>query len=217
MVTRRAECITLAVETAIGSGSLALIDGDCVLGSVCGSGLTSRAEDILPNIEFLLNTNEIQKGGISQLAISTGPGSYTGLRIGIATILGLGKALGIEIVGIPLFTALVHSINDSEPYLAVVPMGRNDICFEVRRSNVAGAGPPRAGTPDELKTAVKSSGVGRVYAHSNLVERLKELSDLDVEITDLGANMAEYIGRAAKVKSETTGLIPIYVQNPRFG
>jgi len=215
-VLNRTESISLSVETAIGGGSLSIFRGDRVIDSVCGSGSTSRAEDILPNIDLLLQSNVIPKKSISSIAISTGPGSYTGLRIGIASVLGLGRALGIFVAGIPLFSAIDCSVNDPNAYVAAVPMGRNDICFEVKGSATEAAG-IRVGTLDNLITTINSYRFQRVLAHSDIIEQINERLGSDVEITDLGANMAEYVGRAALLNTGGTALTPIYVQNPRFG
>ena len=215
VVLNKTESISLAVETAIGGGSLSIFIGDRVIDSVCGSGPTSRAEDLLPAIERLLHLNGIPKTIISRIAISTGPGSYTGLRIGIASVLGLGKALGIDVSGIPLFSAIGCSVNDRDAYMIAVPMGRNDICFEVKGSAAAALG-IQVSTVDNLISTINSYKFQRVFAHSDTIEQINKGLGSDVEITDLGANMAEYVGRFALRHTETP-LAPIYVQNPRFG
>ena len=212
----RTESISLSVETAIGGGSLSIFRGDRVIDSVCGSGSTSRAEDILPNIDLLLQSNVIPKKSISSIAISTGPGSYTGLRIGIASVLGLGRALGIFVAGIPLFSAIDCSVNDPNAYVAAVPMGRNDICFEVKGSAAKAAGIKVSALGDLIST-MNSCKVQRVLAHSDIFAQINERLGGDVEVTDLGSNMAEYVGRAALLQTGKTSLAPIYVQNPRFG
>jgi tRNA threonylcarbamoyl adenosine modification protein YeaZ len=215
-VLNRTEIISLAVETAVGSGSLALFNGDCLVDQVCGTASTSRAEDLLPAIERLLHPNGIRKSSISRIAISTGPGSYTGLRIGIASVLGLSKALGIDVEGIPLFSAVDCSVSDRNVYVTAVPMGKNDICFEVKGS-AADARGIRVKTLDSFISTIDSYKFQRVLAHSDIVEQINERFGRQVEITDLGANMAEYVGRAAMLNVGRASLAPIYVHNPRFG
>src|SRR6185503_16866701 len=67
---------------------------------------------------------------ITKLAVSTGPGSYTGIRIGIGTALGLKNGLNIPCVGVPV-TEAIHVVSSRrEKIVTAIPMGRNDIAYQ---------------------------------------------------------------------------------------
>lgn len=95
---------TLAIETATEACSVALFDGDELVArdhQVLGRG---HAERLVPMIAALP-----EKGNADRILVSLGPGSFTGVRIGIATARALGIAWGADVVGYPTL-ALVASM-----------------------------------------------------------------------------------------------------------
>src|SRR5437762_2203656 len=119
--------LILAIESAVVGGSISLLRGDTEIGGWTGEDGVSRAEDLLPNIASLLESSGTDKQVIDQLAVSTGPGSYTGIRIGIATALGLKTALNIPCIGL-LATEAMRVISSRDNFVTAIPMGRNDVC-----------------------------------------------------------------------------------------
>ena len=196
----------LAIESAIAGGSIALLNDTELIASRCGDGKVSRAEDLLPNIVVMLEEAGISKGQLSRVAVSLGPGSYTGLRIGIATVMGLKKGLRIEYVGVPLFDALSAEYPDS---IVAVPMGKTDICF----SQPDSSNEPRVVGQDSLAEIVRTSENRRIVVHPALSDRLNIVPNIET----LDPNLAAYIGRTALGLPPSDRLDPIYVQNPRFG
>src|SRR5260221_10920667 len=118
------------VESAIRGGSISVIsDGGEVAGWI-GSDSVSKAEDLLPNIDRLLASNELAVSEINILAVSAGPGSFTGIRIGIATALGLSRSLDIELRTISVLKAMAFCSAVREDFVAAVPVGRNAVCVQ---------------------------------------------------------------------------------------
>jgi tRNA threonylcarbamoyladenosine biosynthesis protein TsaB len=99
--------ITLAMECATDTVGLALLKGeDEVLGDFyLGSG-RHHAEVLLPALEKLLLLTGITLEQVDLLVCTTGPGSFTGVRIGVSTVKGLALATGIPIVGVSTLEAL---------------------------------------------------------------------------------------------------------------
>ena len=197
---------SLAIESAIAGGSLALLDHENVISSRFGDGSVSRAEDVLPNIVSMLEEAGISKDQLSRVAVSLGPGSYTGLRIGIATAMGQKRGLDIDYVGRPLFEALSEGRSDT---LIAVPMGKTDICFV--DSNAPETS--RVVSADAFAEIVRTSRNYRVLVHPALTDKLDSVPGIEF----LDPNLASYIGRAAATRTPSEKLEPIYVQNPRFG
>ena len=94
----------LALETAITGGSMRLLRDSVVIDSMAGNDSLSRAEELLPNISSILSNNAISLEQIGRIAVSVGPGSYTGIRIGMASAMGLSTAIGCNCVGVRFFT-----------------------------------------------------------------------------------------------------------------
>ena len=89
----------LAIESAIAGGSIALFKDDYIVCGASGGNFVSRAEDLLPRIIDLLGDAGITVGQLKRVAVSLGPGSYTGLRIGIATVMGLCRGQSRSLQG----------------------------------------------------------------------------------------------------------------------
>lgn len=90
-----------------------------------------HAEIIFDRIAALLSRNDIGYADLTRLAVTTGPGSFTGLRIGLSTAHGLGLALDIPVIGIP--TLLAHSLSDAGdgPVAVLVDARRDEAYFEM--------------------------------------------------------------------------------------
>lgn len=84
----------LAVDTSLPLLSIALADGEQLLGSIAVQGEGSRNEKLLPLIDVLLKESDIELASIALFAVTRGPGSFTGTRVGLATLQGI--ALGVS-------------------------------------------------------------------------------------------------------------------------
>ena len=86
--------LILAADTSLPILSVALVLDDALLGSVALEGRSSRNEKLLPAIDWLLTEAAIERASVDLFAVTRGPGSFTGVRIGLATMQGLALALG---------------------------------------------------------------------------------------------------------------------------
>ena len=205
--------LILAIESAIGGGSICLLRHCETVGASQGAQGVSRAEELLITIDELLNDSGTASNDLNAIAVSLGPGSFTGLRIGIATAMGLSDALGVPVVGVRLFEALAHLIGTERAAIAV-QIGRSDICWQIFDSG-APAGELLVGSQAELAEHFSSTGVQTVACHETLVSPLSAIPDGVREIRNAGSNLAEFIGRHA-FGHPSGNLEPIYVRNPRF-
>ena len=96
----------LAIETTGPYGSVALLDekGN-VLGYQVSRGTMSHLKDLIPMVDTVLKKCGVSKNEIDLLAPSVGPGSFTGIRIGVSTARALCQALGIKAVPVPTLEA----------------------------------------------------------------------------------------------------------------
>ena len=96
----------LAIETTGPFGSTALLDekGN-VLGCEVSRETMSHLKDLIPMVDTMLKKCGVSKDQIDLLAPSVGPGSFTGIRIGVSTARALCQALGIKAVPVPTLEA----------------------------------------------------------------------------------------------------------------
>ena len=95
----------LAIDTSTTRGSVALLDGDRVLLDETFIAERSHESELMPLLQRA--RDRVEKFDI--IAVGLGPGSYAGIRIAIATGMGLQMALGARLVGIPSVAALETS------------------------------------------------------------------------------------------------------------
>jgi tRNA threonylcarbamoyl adenosine modification protein YeaZ len=88
----------------------------------------SHGRVIMKKIDDLLGSAGLQKKEIEALVVGLGPGSFTGLRIGLAVAKGMAVALKIPLVGVSLFELAAHRFrNDSEPVKLLIPFRRDEL------------------------------------------------------------------------------------------
>src|ERR1700675_4177840 len=96
----------LALDTTTRAGSAALVDDDCIVEERSGDASRTHAQRLPGELVALLDANGLAWADVDLFAVGSGPGSFTGLRIGIATVQGLAFVRGRRIVGVPALEAL---------------------------------------------------------------------------------------------------------------
>jgi tRNA threonylcarbamoyladenosine biosynthesis protein TsaB len=104
--------LSLAFDTATDVATAALVqDGDALGERV------SRPAKILEDVDALLAGARLPREDIAGLVVGTGPGSYTGLRMGLVTARALAIALGVPLAGVSTLAALAHGAPDAKPLI----------------------------------------------------------------------------------------------------
>ena len=96
----------LAIETTGAFASVALMKDDKIIGHVSGNDRFSHLQNLMPQVEAVIKENELSIGDIDLIAVSNGPGSFTGIRIGVSTARALSQILDIPCVAVPSLDAL---------------------------------------------------------------------------------------------------------------
>jgi len=124
--------LTLAFDTATRVATAALVrDGD-VLGE-----RVSRAVGVLADADDLLRQADLNRTDLTGLAVGTGPGSFTGLRLGLAAARGLSFALELPVAGVSTLDALAAGAPGALP---VIDAGRREV-FTVQDGEPVAAAP----------------------------------------------------------------------------
>lgn len=108
----------LALETSTRAGGVALLDGDQLLAEYSLCVPTTHSERLMATVDRLLGDCGWSVEALEGVAVSIGPGSFTGLRIGVSTAKGLALALGVPLAGVPTLDALA----------ATVPFAADPVC-----------------------------------------------------------------------------------------
>ena len=100
----------LAIDTATQVSSVAVADEGRLLSELTMQGKLTHSETLLPHIEQVLKMAAVNKEDLTGIAISNGPGSFTGLRIGLAAAKAMSYALHIPLVGVSTLKALAYQL-----------------------------------------------------------------------------------------------------------
>jgi tRNA threonylcarbamoyladenosine biosynthesis protein TsaB len=148
--------LTLAFDTATSAATAALVrDGD-VLGET-----VSRAVRVLEDVDGLFRESGATRTELTGIVVGTGPGSFTGLRMGVAAARGLALALDLPVAGVSTLAALAAGAPGALP---VVDAGRREVFTLVD-------GEPAVLAPHEVDAAALCVGDGAVRYRSVLEER----------------------------------------------
>ncbi len=102
--------LTLAIETSGTGGSVALAQGNRLVAELLLSVRETHSRRLMPSISYLLERTGVRREELECIAVGLGPGSFTGLRIGLSTAIGLSMGLEIPVAGVPTFDMLAAGI-----------------------------------------------------------------------------------------------------------
>jgi tRNA threonylcarbamoyladenosine biosynthesis protein TsaB len=106
--------IILALDTTTRGGSVAVADDDRMLAVLPGDESRTHGERLPGELARALDHAGIARERIDLLAVATGPGAFTGLRIGLAAIQGLAMTLNKPVIGVSALDALAEQVTDSD-------------------------------------------------------------------------------------------------------
>lgn len=110
--------LILAVDTSLPLFSVAVLADNAILGAVSMEAKGSRNEKLLPAVDWLLAENSVDRNSIDVFAVTRGPGSFTGVRIGLATVQGLALVLGRPVCAISTHEAIALGSGRSDVIVA---------------------------------------------------------------------------------------------------
>ena len=140
----------LAVDTTSERESVALADDSVVLGEVRRRQAGRPSVHVLPALEFLLQSAGLRAADVEAYAVTLGPGSFTGVRVGISTVQGLALAGGRPCLGVSTLDVLARQIEGEAPLL--VPMVDAARAAQVFAARYDEAGRP-LGEPESVSPA----------------------------------------------------------------
>jgi tRNA threonylcarbamoyladenosine biosynthesis protein TsaB len=213
----------LGIETATPHGGVALCRGGVVLGEICLHNPRSHSEKLFPAIHTLLEMTGETTAKIAAVAVSRGPGSFTGLRIGVAAAKGLAFALKVPLFGIPTLELLAaNAPAGRSPVCAVVDARRGEVfaaLFKVGESGALRLREEMILQPEALAETIPSGTLVVGFLPAGLREFLEEkcrkVSFSPPHLNYPRASVTALQGGAslkAQHPSETDTLVPFYLR-----
>lgn len=147
----------LALDTTTRDGSVALVRDDTVVVARPGDPGVSHAERVPADLRAVLADAGLALGAVDVFAVATGPGGFTGLRIGLAAIQGLALALDRPTAGVPSLDALAWDLLDRDPAAATAGVWMDASRGEVFAAAFSRPASGHAGPPEWPLTALASA------------------------------------------------------------
>lgn len=172
--------LVLGLETSTSQSSVCLASERGVLAAATLGVPRAHAEFLVPAIDFCLRQADLRLDAVSGVAVSVGPGLYTGMRVGIATAQALAHARRLPVVGIPSLDLLAFAARHARRLVcSVIDARRHELFWGFYRSAPGGVqrtSELRVGPAEKLAGEIEASGeevlaVGDgTVAHAGLLE-----------------------------------------------
>jgi tRNA threonylcarbamoyladenosine biosynthesis protein TsaB len=179
-----AEELLLTLDTATGTGSVAVSRGELLLGETILNVHSTHSDRLLPSLHRLLQELDLDLPRIEAFAVVLGPGSFTGLRVGVATVQGLALGSGRPVIGVSsLQTLAMQAPFASLPVCTLLDARKNEVYAGLFHWNGNVAVPLRPEavlSPDDLLDSLEGEtifvGSGAVAYRTLIVRRLGRLA-----------------------------------------
>ncbi|HEY0388576.1 MAG TPA: tRNA (adenosine(37)-N6)-threonylcarbamoyltransferase complex dimerization subunit type 1 TsaB [Gaiellales bacterium] len=194
--------LLLALDTATDAATACLWRDGQVLSESVTSGRSTAAQRLLDDVHHLLRAGRVEPAQLDAVVAGTGPGTFTGLRIGLASARALGFALGIPVHGVCTLDALLAGD------------GVDVACIDARRGEVfcKGAGIDiRAIAPDELAAILPE---GATVAGDGAVRYRETLGEVAAVPPDGSPLHVPWSRHHAALRELWTAPEPLYVRAP---
>lgn len=117
----------LAFDTSSKALSVAILDGKNLLADVTVNIKKNHSITLMPAIDFLMASVDLQPSDLDRIVVAQGPGSYTGLRVAVATAKTLAYTLNIELVGVSSLYALAAAADFDGLVVPIMDARRNNV------------------------------------------------------------------------------------------
>ena len=192
--------LILAADTSQPILSVAIVRDDVLLGATAVEGRSSRNEKLLPAIDWLLGETGVERQAIDVFAVTRGPGSFTGVRIGLATMQGMALALGKPVCAMSTHEAIAPAHGK---HVIVDDAGRGEFYVSIFEEGTEVIAPRLARTLDEFpgqrlivtdflqtsnvalscaRRAASIAGAGTVAAYSDITPIYVRLAEAEEKL-----------------------------------
>lgn len=150
--------LILSIDTSSADLSIALVNENGVLGLVEENMLRGQGEVLIPYIQSMMEQADLPMSAVEGVAVAIGPGSFTGVRVGLSTARGIGLALNIPVYGVTNLEAAAAGLN--KPVTVTLDTKRGDYFTQRFDKNGRALDTPSIQSADELKKQLPFTAIG---------------------------------------------------------
>jgi tRNA threonylcarbamoyladenosine biosynthesis protein TsaB len=206
----------LSIDTTHGDSSVALLSDGEIIAHITDSDENKQAERLLPIIEQVLTEAGAAYSGLSAVAVNVGPGSFTGVRIGMAAAQGLNLVHKMPLIAVTSFESVAYQSKKTENKLVVLDAKRGQVYCQMFANTVSE--PVLIEYNDILKVISGDnfiiSGNGGNYItdiiSNNKIQFLVENPDAASEAISIAYVAAQKFAK----KDYSDDIYPLYIRNP---
>jgi tRNA threonylcarbamoyladenosine biosynthesis protein TsaB len=202
----------LAIDTALEACAVGVLDGEHLVmrSETVGRG---HAEILMGQVEDALRESGLAFADLDRIAVVVGPGSFTGLRIGIAAARGFALVTGKPAVGITTLAAHAAEAKD-RPVLATLAAGRGEIYGQFFAPDGSERGPARVASP-QVFAAEMAADTALAGSGADLVIAALPMDQMPVVVhRRASVDIASLCRLAGAAPEPTTAPKPLYVRAP---
>ena len=127
--------IILAISTSSSNASVSLLEDDKLIKELNISDQRTHSEKLMPLIEELFKTTNLQLSQVNLIACDIGPGSFTGIRIGVASVKAMAEAKEIPVVGVSSLEALAYNVRGFDYICSIIDARNNQVYSAIFNKN----------------------------------------------------------------------------------
>jgi tRNA threonylcarbamoyladenosine biosynthesis protein TsaB len=209
-----------AIDTSTALGSIALFEEGCLVAEDSMRISNAHGESLLPMVSALFDRMRWDPREVERWGVGIGPGSFTGVRVSVATAKGIVIATGAELVGVTSLDAVAHGLEGPGLVVGLVAAGKGEVFVQARRGGALVLGPSHLPTGDVAARVAALAPVGAIVVAGEVAA--------EVDWSALGERLsvavqaphdmprASAVGRIAltRVPDDSATLEPLYVRPP---
>ena len=210
----------LAIDTALGACAAAVLDSErgAILASESEAMVRGHAEALMPLIARVMDAGRCEFADLDRIAVTVGPGSFTGLRVGISAARGIALAVGKPSIGLSTLSALAAphvAARSGETIIAALDARNEQVYFQVFAPDGTTIATPRL---DRVRAAVRAAPVGSTVITGSAAELVAAHWPSGSPPPRLEGRAAPDIGWVARLGAaaidEGTPPKPMYLRRP---
>lgn len=220
--------IVLALSTSSPRGTVAIAREGALVARVAYDGGTSHAERLFAAIDETMTQAGVARADLTALACDVGPGSFTGVRVGLASAKGIGLALSIPVVGIGSLEAMAFAARDhanGRPVLSIVDARKGEVFAALYDADLNPTWGPTHLSRDDVSTLRDRVTSDQAVVVGEFVAELEGLSPIArspaIDLPDAASMALVAISRLASLtrndalaRHDASTLEAVYVRAP---
>ena len=210
----------LAIDTTSKICSVALLEDDKIIDEInLDSGLT-HSENLMPLVKEILEKNQIELKEINLIGVDVGPGSFTGIRIGVASVKAMAEVWNIPVASVTSLETLARNVETTNPIVSLIDARNNQVymgIFDNQYNKI------EEYLADDINIAIEKIkkyetinvvGDGSILHKELLIQNIK-----NIEFSEINEQYARCVGKMSYKKSLENDLknadtvVPIYLRN----